>query len=182
MEIKIRDKKKLSEKEIRAIVELLCLIWPPKELPLNLEIEQLKYRAKPLIGFYKTLLCMENGFLIGYTEVFERKIFAGNRKINNLALAGVCVHPEYRNQDIGKRLVTKAFEFVDNGRFECSVFQTGVPLFYEKLNCRLINNRFVNGLDESNAKANPWWDEHVMIYPEAFEIGNDIIDLNGKGY
>ncbi len=62
------------------------------------------------------------------------------------------------------------------------VFQTDVPDFYKRFGCRTIGNGFFNSLDAIHPDKNPWWNEWVMIYPGDFDLGNDKIDLQGKGY
>jgi hypothetical protein len=59
-----------------------------------------------------------------------------------------------------------------------SLFQTGVPEFYEAMGARLVTNRFVNG----ESQENPFWDTCEMIYPATAGWPDGPIDLNGPGY
>ena len=134
------------------------------------------------ILFIKFLLYYDNKDLVGHAEIFHRKIIINSKEIPILALAGVCVNPNFRGKNIGFEIVKKAFEYIDNGTYDLSVFQTNVPEFYLKLNCKQINNRFINSKSDTNVNLNPWRDPYVMIYPNTYEIGNKVIDLNGECY
>ncbi len=182
MKIDIRDRRELSTLEIKKILELLLLVWPPHNGMPAIEKMIKEYENGNQISFHKVLLHYNNNELVGHTEIFHREIIINSRVIPILALAGVCVSPVLRGKNIGFEMVRKAFEYVDNGTYNLSIFQTNVPEFYLKLNCKLINNRFINSKSETNVNFNPWRDPNVMIYPNSYEIGKNIIDLNGECY
>lgn len=119
--------------------------------------------------------------VIASAQTFARTIYFSSECQTILALAGVCVDPDYRGRGLGAEIVRRAWKPVDEGRFSLSLFQTGAPGFYERLGARLVDNRFVNRLTaESN--VSPWWDPHVMIYPADADWPTARIDLNGPGY
>lgn len=119
--------------------------------------------------------------VVAHARTFPRLIKweGGEREI--LALAGVCVDPTRRGAGYGARVVRESFARIKEGEFNLSLFQTGVPEFYEKLGARRVENRFVNRQCK-DPEANPWWDEFVMIYPAQADWPECTIDLNGAGY
>jgi N-acetylglutamate synthase-like GNAT family acetyltransferase len=181
MEMIVRDKKELSKIEIQKIITLIFTVWPPKEEYFSIE-EKIENYKKENSSFNKILLYFDNNILIGHTEIFSREIIVESKKIKNMALAGVCINHEYRGKNIGLKIVNRAFEYIENHQFECSVFQTQVPEFYKKLNCKIIDNTFINTKSKGNINKNPWWDPYIMVYPYEFDLGELIIDLNGNGY
>ena len=125
---------------------------------------------------------------IGHALVFDRKIHVLNEhdkteeSINVLALAGVCSDASRRGEGLGVAVVKAAFNQISEHR-PVSLFQTGVPEFYEKLEGRLVGNQFVNLLNTEQPQANPWWDKEVMIVPGHFDWPAQCkIDMNGAGY
>lgn len=119
--------------------------------------------------------------LIGYAESFPRPIKVDKQEITILGLGAVCVHPDYKGKGLGALLVKATFERVDKQEFAVALFQTAVPGFYEKLNCKTINNKIINSLAEI-PDSNPFWDPYVMIYPRQFIGFQEEIDLLGAGY
>jgi len=182
MKIHIKDRLELSLSEIRKILELLTSIWPPQVGFVDTEKMIQDYSRKNLSSFNKVLLYFKGEELIGHTEIFNREIIVDSERKEILALAGVCVKPEYRGKDIGYSLVENAFRYVDNGQFSCSIFQTNVPVFYERFDCKQIQNKFINGKSTIGININPWRDPYVMVYPETCIVGDNDIDLNGEGY
>ena len=61
------------------------------------------------------------------------------------------------------------------------LFQTGVPDFYRQLGAARVRNRFINSLAE-DPRANPWWDEHVMIHPGDYPWPQGVVDLQGGAF
>lgn len=182
MPIYIKDKKELANQEIKRILELLLLVWPPAHNVTNISNILGGYKNDVNESFHKVILHYQNNDLVGHAEVFQREIIINSKVIPILALAGVCVNPNSRGKKIGKEMVRIAFEFVDNGIFNLSIFQTNVPEFYFNLNCKTINNKFINSKNKTNVLTNPWRDPYVMLYPRNYEIGDEIIDLNGECY
>ena len=81
------------------------------------------------------------------------------------------------------RVTQAAFQRVNqNGWPQVSLFQTPVPEFYKKLDCRLVDNQFVNRRNLTDPKANPWRDPNVMIYPAVFDWRSGLVDMNGPDY
>lgn len=119
--------------------------------------------------------------LLGYAEIFPRTMYTDNGGLEVWGLASVCVAKASQGLGIGRKIVEACFAQVDAARGVC-LFQTTLPGFYQKLNCRLVNNKFVNRTDTKSPNENPFWDEYIMIYPSGFHWPSGTIDLNGRGY
>ena len=120
---------------------------------------------------------------IAHARTFVRKIVVGDQEIPVLALATVCSDPDLRGEGLGVLVTTRAFDQVGvEGWPEVSLFQTPAPRFYEKLNCRIVPNRFVNRRNTDDPEANPWRDDTIMIYPSQFNWPDGVVDLNGPDY
>lgn len=160
--------------------ELTDLTWPnTKPSHFNSEI-----RIQDFINRNPNKTCHFIYFeeeLIGYAESFPRLIKVDKQEITVLGLGAVCVLPKFKGNGLGSLLVRAAFERVDKQEFVVALFQTGVPRFYEKLNCKAINNKIINSLGE-NPDNNPFWDPYVMIYPRQFIGFQSEIDLLGPGF
>jgi len=182
MSINIKDRKELTTREVKDVLELLISVWPPQNGTPDIENMIKGYKSENQNSFHKVLLNYNNEELVGHTEIFNRDIIIDSERIQILALAGVCVKLSFRGKNIGLELVKKSFEFVDSGNFNFSIFQTNMPDFYKKLNCKQINNIFINSKNTDNVNMNPWRNPYVMIYPDTYEIGNKAIDLNGDCY
>lgn len=118
---------------------------------------------------------------VACARTFSRLIRRPDGEREVLALASVCVDPDHRGTGLGAQIVRLAFSAVDNGRFEMSLFQTGVPEFYRKLGARTVDNRFWNSAS-GDASENPWWDPNVMIYPASVDWPKGPVDLKGPAY
>lgn len=182
MKLYLKDRKDLSLAEIRMLLELLTRTWPPQDGTIDMEKMIAGYQNSKIPLFNKVLLCFNGEELIGHTEIFAREVVVRSEKRDIMALAGVCVKHTFRGQNIGLQLVRKAFEFVDEGAFPCSIFQTNVPGFYEKVKCKQIQNKFINSKHIDDVNKNPWRDPFVMIYPETYDLGKEVVDLLGDGY
>ncbi len=182
MNLHLKDRKQLTNLEVKKLLELLTSTWPPKDGKIDMDKMIEDYKNESLNLFNKVLLFFNRKELVGHTEIFNREIIIEGEKKQILALAGVCLKPSFRGKDLGFKIVKKAFEFVDNGKFICSIFQTNVPVFYNKIHCRQIHNTFINSKNKNDINIRPWKDPYVMVYPETYEMGNNIIDLNGDGY
>ena len=120
---------------------------------------------------------------IAHARTFVRRIFVAEREIPVLALATVCSDPKLRGHGLGVAVTRRAFEQVGRDDWpQVSLFQTPVPGFYEKLNCRIVPNRFVNRRNTEDPEANPWRDDTIMIYPAQYEWPAGVVDLNGPDY
>lgn len=125
----------------------------------------------------------ENDRAIAHARTFVRQVAIGDQQIPVLALATVCSDPDLRGQGLGVAVTEAAFQQVGaDGWPDVSLFQTPVPPFYEKLDCRILTNRFVNRRNAADPEANPWRDDTVMIYPAAYPWPDGVVDLNGPDY
>jgi predicted N-acetyltransferase YhbS len=131
----------------------------------------------------RRFLIWQAGLPVAHARTFVRRVKNGEREIPVLALAAVCSDPSVRGQGLGGQVTRQAWRQVGQpGWPEVSLFQTPVPDFYEKLDARIIANRFVNRLHETQPEANPWRDDTIMIYPARFAWPEGVIDLNGPDY
>lgn len=121
--------------------------------------------------------------VIAHARTFVRQLFVGDEPLSVLALAAVCSDPDMRGQGLGVLVTKAAFQRVNQpGWPQVSLFQTPVPDFYKKLDCRLVENQFVNRRNIADPNANPWRDPHVMIYPSVFAWQTEVVDMNGPDY
>jgi predicted N-acetyltransferase YhbS len=127
------------------------------------------------------VLTLEGDALVAAGSSFAREIIAGDVRHTALAMAGVAVAEPLRGRGLGKQVVRELLGRVDDGTYPFAIFQTDVPRFYEKLNCRVLANRIVNSLAD-DPQARPFWSSHAICYPAAFPLGKDTIDLLGPGY
>lgn len=181
MDIRVIDKKNMTKTEAEDITKLLYITWGDKNKDFDLSEALLMYNNRPEIPKNKAIAIYLEDKLIAHAEIGQRKIETNNKIINNMFLAGVCVHPDFKGQNYGKIIIEKSFE-IAKADFDCCIFQTGVPGFYTKLGSVQIYNRFFNSLNKDTPQVNPWWDDNIMIYPNDFPIGNSDIDLKGLGY
>jgi GNAT superfamily N-acetyltransferase len=168
-----------AEKYFLQIVKHLFSIWPPKN-PHETAEDRLPIFQKAHEGlFERDIIAFEGNDIIGFARIFARPILVNGKQMSNMALENVSVQPKYRGLNIGALLVKEAFSFVDSQIFECSLFQTKVAGFYEKLGARIVTNPIINSL---NAEKKPFWDPHILVYPKTYETGIGEIDLLGDGY
>ncbi|WP_420386163.1 GNAT family N-acetyltransferase [Roseivirga sp.] len=170
----------IEESAIQEINALTDLTWPetkPAEFTERSRIEDFLHRNP---GKFCHMI-YDGDQLIGYAESFPREISADQQRQTIMGLGAVCVHPQFKGNGLGAMLVQAAFARVDDEEFTLSLFQTGVPGFYHKLNCRTIDNRIVNSLHDQ-PEQNPFWDPYIMIYPNSQPGFLSDIDLLGPGY
>lgn len=123
------------------------------------------------------------GGVIAHAKTFIREIKSERGSLFVLALATVCSDPALRGQGLGALVTGKAFEQVGQGEWpSVSLFQTPVPVFYEKLGCRMVSNIFVDRTNQQAPDAFPWRDDTIMIYPAEFDWPDGTIDINGPDY
>lgn len=180
IQIETYRKSELTDQDIDQMIELFNLIWPPVN-PMTYEAHVAKCR-RPRGTYDHTFLIREKQKIVAHSQIFERKMQLGDQLVNVLGLSGVCTHPDVRGKKYGKALVQKALDFVDQDRFMCSLFQTEVPDFYSKLNCRLVPNKVINSLDPKFQNSSPFEDAYVMIYPQNYPEISGVIDLLGDRY
>ncbi len=170
----------LTKGQILALSDLLDRTWPErvKELTEEQKIEKF-YARHPK----KTCHCVfEGNELIAYAESFPLTIKMVNKEVGVMGLGGVCVDHMHRGMGLGALLVKDAFLRIQNEEFPLCLFQTGVPEFYEKLDCKVIENKVINSKNESDPNANPFWDDYAMIYPSTFLWPSGTIDILGPGF
>ncbi len=162
----------------QSIIMLIRNTWPPKEGPVITMEDDMKkfFGSKP---DERHIIIKNENKIVGYAKTFTRDIQIGDKNIHNCALACVCVHEKFRKNGYGKLIVKKALSPVDGNQYECSLFQTAVPEFYEKIGAKRIFNKCVISKDNSE---NPWWDPYLIIYPKKFLLEEDVIVLMGRGY
>lgn len=180
----------LSTDEIVAVVSLLNAVWPSGDRTVPELVEsfpelrrrfRLSASARPALRH----LVWDGADLVAHALTFERSVTVdgeSSRELRVLALSGVCVAPSHRGNGLGANVVQRAFKRVDSGEFPVSLFQTGVPAFYEKFGGRVVDNRFVDSTNEADPAANPWNDPWIMIYPGTSSWPGGVIDLNGRRY
>jgi predicted N-acetyltransferase YhbS len=174
--------KDLTNQQIYEIVSLINNEWPNPQKSVEEIIKDILdqiNRGNRLND--RRYVIWENLKCAAHARIFTRKIFSSDKELTVFGLADVCVSLSRRGEGLGRAVVEKAFEEV-NKNHSVSLFQTEIPKFYEGLNCKIINNKFFNSKNADEPKANPWWNDYVMIFPSnvAFPVGD--IDLNGNGY
>ena len=172
----LRARADLTPAATQSILDLTHKIWPPapEAPPPDFARVLSDWRAQNAAHF----VISENGVVVAHAEIFPREIITTRGPITVGALASVCVHPDYRGRGWGAEVVREAFAYLPKIKVEVALFQTGVPQFYEKLGCRLIDNRFHNNGDYQDV----FWDDYKVIYPADFAWPEGEIDLNGPGY
>ena len=174
----IRPQTSLSPALASSIFALGNQIWPPAaDAPPDFEQAIERWRTQSCAHFVIVDDEDEN-LVLAKARIFSREISTAQGPLQVGALASVCVHPNYRGRGWGADVVRAAFAYLPEMNVEVALFQTGVPQFYEKLGCRLVENRFHNGGDYNDA----FWDDYTMIYPANFAWPAGEIDLNGPGY
>jgi ribosomal protein S18 acetylase RimI-like enzyme len=121
--------------------------------------------------------CRVDGRVAAVARSFVRVIAASDQRFPVLALAGVACDPRLRHRGLGSAVVRTAFARL-TAEVPSSLFQTGVPAFYERLGAHCVGNDFVNSADADRV----WWNPHVMIYPAAMPWPTGRIDLLGGGW
>lgn len=171
----------VSESLMLKAEELIRATWPeahPAEATTDQILADFKARTPNKVCHF----ILEEDQVIGYAESFPRTINTVEGKRTILGLGAVCVDTAQRGRGLGALVVKQAFERLPENDTDVCLFQTGVPQFYEKLNCRLIDNQIVNSLNTEDPEANPFWDDYIMIYPKQNHWPTGKVDLLGKGY
>lgn len=179
----VRPEPGLRPSVAAAIFVLTDKVWPP-------EAGAPPFQPDVALAYWKALQCTH--FIISdsgvdnavwaHALIFRREIFTSQGLLMVGALASVCVHPDYRGRGWGADVVRAAFDYLPELGVEVSLFQTGVPGFYEKLGSRVVTNRFFDGTRADGLRENPFWETCQMIYPASFAWPDGEIDLNGAGY
>ena len=187
MQVETLDRRSLSERDARAIANLVASIWPkPGRTADSLAAEmvnQWRSYQGPEEQHPRSFVVREGERAIAHASFDPRTIRAGDNEITVLALARVCSDPAMRGRRLGQAVVRAAFEVVDQGAFPFSLFQTTneVQPFYDRLGAVRIHNRFVNSL-ATDPNADPWWNPVIMRYPDGPGWPAGEIDLRGAGW
>lgn len=144
----LRPQTPLSTATAAAILALTKQIWPPSSAapPPDIDAVSTGWQAQESAHF----VIEDANNVLAHARIFRREIITTRGPLTIGALAAVCVHPDYRGRGWGADVVRAAFAYLPEMNVEVALFQTGVPQFYEKLGCRLIDNRFHNGGDYDN--------------------------------
>jgi len=187
MRVETMNYRTYDESIARAIAELLCSVWPKPGRTVESRVEKMKAdwaaHDGPEEQRPRSFYIVENGRVIAHAGVDVRTIGTSRGDATVLALARVCTDPAERGRSLGAAVVRGAFQLVDDGTFDWSLYQTthAVRPFYEKLGACLVTNRIINSLGDDPTK-NPFWDEVIMRYPSSPGWPDGDIDLRGPGY
>ncbi len=178
----------IREDELLAIGRMLASVWPkPDRGPVE-RAEQLKRVGVDYSGPAGqapiSFVVWDGDQPMAHSLTFGRKVATSSGELDVMALAMVAADPVCRGKGYGVAVAQASFERVNAGDFAFSLFQTShkVQSFYERLGCKLVENRVVNSLSESEPEANPFWDDVVMRYPAEGDWPEGDIDLRGRGY
>lgn len=172
---------------LRQACELLCEVWPkPGRTPesrLSTFADEFAAFQPDALRRPRSWVAVERGRVIGHSAILPREIDLAGTCAAVAGLARVCTAPDCRGRGLGELLVRAAWQPVDSGEFDCSLFQTSPPVrsFYERLGAVVVENRIINSLGE-DSQACPFWDEVIMRYPSQGEWPGGTIDLLGPGY
>jgi predicted acetyltransferase len=172
----------LTETQRFQVCELMRKVWPTADEKIEHTVERHLGRdiSRPK---RETVLLYHEKKLVAHAESFEREIITVmGERIPVMALASVCVDPEWRGYGFGAEVVKTAFQRVDSGEFPLALYMTDLPDFYRPFGAEAVANRFVNRQNAEDPEASPWSAEFVMIYPASVEWPHGVIDLNGPEY
>ena len=177
----------LTPKQVRSMIELLCLVWPNQQrTPAEATAQFLEWQKTPLPSLHKLhyLIFDEHEQAIAHSRGQLRAMFTPKGALEVMALGGVCSHPNKRRYGLGTAVVRAAFSRVDDGTFPVSVFQTPMVDFYRGLGAAVCeNNTWVDRQNKDNPNAHPWEPgETLMYYPAAYDWPSGEIDINGGQY
>jgi hypothetical protein len=187
MNIETRDQRTISETDARATMELVCAIWPKPGRTVDSMTAELLERWKKYDGLEaqhpRSFFIRKAGRVIAHASGVPRTIGTSAGDISVLALARVCTDPTVRGRHLGQAMARAAFDLVDNGTFQFSLFQTtdNVKSFYEGLGAVEIHNQFVDSTSD-DPMASPWWSPVIMRYSAKPGWPEGEIDLRGPGW
>ncbi len=185
-EIKEYFETELTEDIARPIAELAMAAFQSSRMSIDQRVARMlsaKASKDPEMTTCRRYVIWEGGQAIAHARIFIRVVTVEDRDIPVLALATVCSHPDFRGKGLGAKVTLRAFELIGQvGWPDVSLFQTPVAPFYEKLNSRIVTNKFVNGTNEADPMGNPWRDDTQMIYPSEYAWPEGTVDLNGPDY
>jgi predicted N-acetyltransferase YhbS len=174
----------LSHDQLKAVWTLVYTAFPPRTETIEEQVA--RSIASEDRNQWEAFVVWDGEVALANAMVFKRTIATARGPLDVMALAAVCAAPERRGEGLGRAVVAEAFKEVDAGAYLVSLFQTGVPGFYEKLGARLVDNSFTNSrhvpTDRHGSADAPWWEPFVMIYPANYDWPAGGIDLLGAGY
>ena len=74
----------------------------------------------------------ENGKIIGQIVLYKTNIITADKKITELVLSPICVHPDYFRQGIARAMIEKALEIAKKIGYT-AVFLCGEPKIYRRM-------------------------------------------------
>lgn len=74
----------------------------------------------------------ENGKIVGQIVLYQTDITMPGKKVTELVLSPICVHPDYFRRGIARALMEQAFEIAKKMGY-AAVFLCGEPEFYRKI-------------------------------------------------
>ncbi len=163
-------------------IELWERVWPnPPEAAKPPREERVAARYGSLED-HRIHVVVEDGAVLAVARTFLQTVTAKSagvdRDIDVVALASVCSHPDRRGEDLGNAVMTAAFDHVAEAA-RPSLFQTGVPNFYERFGSRIISNEVMTSAVGEEA----FTDEYVMIHPGDQDWDDEAtIDLQIAGW
>ena len=170
----------IKSNQVVDILSLMNLTWSDDDTEKSAE--------EKVAGFYddhseKICYCLyQDKELIGYAGAIPLNIKIESNCVEALGLGGLNVHPNWRRQGFGGVIVGAVFKRIDASEYPFCLFQTGIPHFYEKLGCGVIENKFINSNDQADPSRNPFWDDYAMIYPATADWPSGTVDLLRKGF
>jgi len=170
----------IKSHQVIDILSLMNFTWPDDDTEKSVE--------EKVAGFYddhseKICYCFyQDKVLVGYAESIPLTIQIEDKWLNIIGLGGLNVHPDWRRKGYGRAIVEAVFKRIDSKAYPSCLFQTGIPHFYEKLGCKVINNRFINSNNQLDPSKNPFWDEYIMIYPANADWPTGTADLRREGF
>ena len=170
----------IKSNQVVDILSLMNLTWSDDDTEKSAE--------EKVAEFYddhteKICYCLyQDNELVGYAESIPLTIKIESNWLAVLGLGGLNVHPDWRRQGFGRVIVEAVFKKIDDNKYPFCLFQTGIPHFYEKLGCRVIENKFINSNDQADPSSNPFWDDYAMIYPATADWPSGTVDLLRKGF
>jgi predicted N-acetyltransferase YhbS len=181
------DLRTISEADARAVATLLYTVWPKpgrtvESLTADLMTRWRDYRG-PEAQFPRSFVVRESGKLIAHASATPRTIGTAVGDLTIMALARVCTHPDARGRKLGDLVARAAFEPVDDGAYQFSLFQTreNVKPFYDRLGAVQIDNTFTNSQAVDPALSR-FADPVIMRYPATAGWPAGQIDLNGPAW
>ena len=187
MQVETLDRRRLIERDARAIAELVVSIWPKPgrtaDMLASEMVSQWRSYDGPEAQHPRSFVVREGDRVIAHASFDPRTIATDGNEITILALARVCSDPAMRGRKLGQAVVKEAFKLVDERAFPFSLFQTTneVQPFYERLGAVRIHNRFFNSM-ATDPKADPWWNPVIMRYADGPGWPAGEIDLRGPGW